>query len=192
MGVTHRSRRSLQPLSRIIGRIEAGENIGRRLRSTDHGFTGLSGCAKLQSRRAQRRSEVMMRIVSSKLFVAPVLFLLSVAALAAEQTKDSLKTVKENVEAEKAVLVDVREKSEWDAGHIDGAIFLPLSELKAGLSEDELAERLPADKVLYTHCVVGKRSLTAAGILEKLGYDVRSLKPGYQELLDAGFPKAEE
>ena len=119
------------------------------------------------------------------------LYLLTWTTFAAEQTKDSLTTVKENVDADKAVLVDVREKSEWDEGHIEGAIFLPLSELK-GLSKDELAERLPGDKVLYTHCVVGKRSLTAAGILEKLGYDARSLKAGYEELLDAGFPKAEE
>jgi rhodanese-related sulfurtransferase len=133
-----------------------------------------------------------MRMMNSVMAVALVLPLVTALTFAAEQTKDSLKTVKEYVDAEKAVLVDVREKSEWDAGHIDGAVFLPLSELKAGLSKAELADRLPADKVLYTHCVVGKRSLAAAGILEDFGYEVRSLKPGYEELLDAGFKKAEE
>jgi rhodanese-related sulfurtransferase len=133
-----------------------------------------------------------MRMVKTVAVTAQVLCLLTAVTLAAEQTKDALKTVKDNVEAEKAVLVDVREKSEWDEGHIEGAVFLPLSELKAGLSKEDLAERLPADKVLYTHCVVGKRSLTAAEILEDFGYDVRSLKPGYKELLDAGFKKAEE
>lgn len=127
-------------------------------------------------------------------WLAPLTVLLSCAAfaLAAENTKDSLSTVKSNVDGDKAVLVDVREQSEWDAGHIDGAVFLPLSELKDGLTKDELAKRLPAEKVLYTHCVVGKRSVTAAEILEDLGYEVRALKPGYKELLNAGFKKAKE
>jgi phage shock protein E len=111
---------------------------------------------------------------------------------AAELTKDSLKTVKENVEAKKAVLVDVREKSEWNEGHIQGAVFLPLSELNAGIDEKQLAKRLPKGKILYTHCVVGKRSVSAAKVLEKYGYELRPLKPGYKELLEAGFKKAKD
>ena len=113
-------------------------------------------------------------------------------ACAAEPTKDSLETVKKNVEDEKAVLVDVRDKSEWDEGHVDGAIFLPLKELSAGVDAEELKKRLPKDKVLYTYCVAGKRSLKAAGILEGLGFEVRSLKPGYDQLIDSGFKKAEK
>ena len=117
--------------------------------------------------------------------------ILAAVAFAAEPTKDTLATVKKSIADEKAVLVDVREQSEWDAGHIDGAVFLPLSELRDGLDADTLAKRLPKDRILYTHCVVGKRSLTAADILLKHGYDVRSLKPGYKELIDAGFKKAD-
>ena len=120
--------------------------------------------------------------------IAALTFVVSV--FAAEHTKDSLKTVKENVEAKKAVLTDVRDKSEWDKGHIEGAVFLPLSELKAGVDPKVLAEKLPKGKIIYTHCVVGKRSLAAGDILEKLSYDVRPLKPGYEELLEAGFKKA--
>ena len=111
---------------------------------------------------------------------------------AAETTKESLAVVKRNVAEKKAVLVDVREKSEWDKGHVEGAIFLPLSELRDDPDSKTLAKRLPEDRILYTHCVVGKRSLTAANILEKFGYEARSLKPGYKELLEAGFKKAKE
>ena len=57
---------------------------------------------------------------------------------AAEPTKDSLTIVKKNIEGEKAVLVDVREKSEWNAGHVAGAIFLPLSELRNGVDATQL------------------------------------------------------
>jgi len=110
---------------------------------------------------------------------------------AAERTKDTLATVKKNVEEKKAVLVDVREQSEWDDGHIADAVFLPITELQKGISKEALAKRLPKDRILYTHCVVGKRSLTAADILAKSGYEVRPLKEGYKDLLKAGFKKAE-
>lgn len=124
--------------------------------------------------------------------VAMTALTLVFSAFAAEHTKDSLKVVKENVEAKKAVLVDVREKSEWDKGHIEGAIFLPLSELQAGVEPKSLAEKLPKGKIVYTHCVIGKRSVTAGNILEKHSYDARPLKAGYEELLQAGFKKAKK
>jgi phage shock protein E len=126
-------------------------------------------------------------------YTIPLLIALAVTvpvvAPAAEHTKDTLPTIKENIEKEKAVLVDVREKKEWDEGHIDGAVFLPLSAIQDGLSKDELA-KLPKDKILYVHCVVGKRALTAGNVLEKHGFTVRPIKPGYKELLSAGLPKA--
>ena len=117
---------------------------------------------------------------------------LSARAIAAEHTKDSLPTVQKNMSEEKAVLVDVREKSEWDNGHIDGAVLLPLSELRGGVDAESLAELIPLDRIVYTHCAVGKRSLTAASLLEKLGYEVRPLKAGYKDLMKAGFKKSDD
>lgn len=111
---------------------------------------------------------------------------------AAEYTKDSLQVVKKSIADEKAVLVDVREMSEWDRGHISGAEFFPLSELSNGVTLKSLQKRLPNDRILYTHCAIGKRSATAAEILRKHGYDVRPLKAGYSDLLKAGFQKAEK
>ena len=116
---------------------------------------------------------------------------LSVAAPAAELTKEPLSKVKQDIVDEKAVLVDVREKKEWDNGHIEGAIFLPLSILQDGVTTDEL-KALPKDKILYVHCVVGKRAVTAGNILERNGYKVQPMKPGYKEMISAGFPKAKE
>ena len=113
-------------------------------------------------------------------------------AESAELSKDSLKTVLEKVTDETAVLVDVREKPEWDAGHVEGAIFLPLSSLKKSADAEALATLLPSDKILYIHCVVGKRAVTAGNTLEALDYEVRPLKPGYKELLKAGFKRAQE
>ena len=112
-------------------------------------------------------------------------------AQSAELTKESVETTRKNIADKKAVLVDVREKSEWDQGHIEGAIFLPLSKLQEKLDPTALAKLLPKDKIIYTHCVAGVRSVKAGNILEKLGYEVRPLKPGYKELVEAGFKNAE-
>ncbi len=110
-----------------------------------------------------------------------------------EFTKDPLTTVSKNVAEEKAVLVDVRSKEEWEAGHIEGAIFLPVDSLrKHSFNEKKIGKTLPdkkEKKILYAYCVVGMRAKAAAAILQQLGYEVRALKPGYDELLKAGFEK---
>lgn len=111
------------------------------------------------------------------------------ALLAAGHTKDSLDIVKKKLADKEAVLVDVREQAEWDAGHLDAAVLLPLSALQ---KEGKAAKTLTKGKIVYTHCKAGIRSVTAAEILEKQGYDVRPLKAGYQELLDAGFAPAKK
>jgi phage shock protein E len=112
------------------------------------------------------------------------------SSLAAEEpmhTKDSLATVKVNVQSGKAVLVDVREQREWDAGHVKGAIHLPQSKLKTDLGLAELVKKLDKNKIIYTHCGGGRRALACGELLKKEGFDVRPLKPGYQPLIEAGF-----
>jgi len=107
-------------------------------------------------------------------------------------TEDSFETVRNNIAAGEAVLADVREKPEWDDGHVAGAIFLPLSELSRqdGAAAALAAERLHKDKIIYIHCHLGVRALTACEILQGLGYQVRPLQPGYEELVAAGFEQA--
>ncbi len=119
-------------------------------------------------------------------FVFIILF--TSITLAVDHTKDSLTTIKKNIESKKAVLVDVREKSEWDDGHIKGAIFLPLSSLRNGITEAE-RKRLPKDKIIYLHCAVGLRAKFAANLLKKYNDKVRPLNEGYEDLISAGFQK---
>jgi phage shock protein E len=108
-----------------------------------------------------------------------------------EFTKDTLETVQKNVAKKKAVLVDVRSKEEWDQGHLEGSIFVPVTSLrKHSLDPKKLAKTLPQKRdkvVLYTFCVVGMRAKQAGLVLEQQGYTVRVLKPGYEELTKAGF-----
>ena len=114
---------------------------------------------------------------------------LALPGTAAEHTEDSLATVRSNVQAGKAILVDVREQREWDAGHLRDATLLPLSRLR-DIDPAALGRALPKGKVIYCHCAIGVRVLPAADILRKQGYDARPLKAGYKDLLKAGFPKA--
>jgi phage shock protein E len=114
----------------------------------------------------------------------------ALSASAQEHTTDSLATVKGALLAQKAVLIDVREQQEWNQGHLRDAKLLPLSNLKKESSAGR--EILPKDKAIYLHCRSGGRCLQAAEILRKEGYDVRALKEGYMDLLQAGFPKAEK
>jgi len=106
----------------------------------------------------------------------------------AEHTKDSLDVVKQAVAQQKAVIVDVREPDEWQEGHLNGAALLPLSVLERGVPPQELAKILPKDRIIYCYCLAGGRCMEAAEMLKPLGYDVRALKPGYPQLVKAGFP----
>jgi rhodanese-related sulfurtransferase len=129
----------------------------------------------------------MLLLFALTIFLAP-----GDARPGAEFTKDSLKTVHKNIAGEKAVLVDVRSQEEWDAGHLEGSIFLPVTSLrKHSFDAKKVAKTLPKKKIAYTFCVVGMRAKQAATILEQHGYAVRALKPGYEELLKAGFKKDE-
>jgi rhodanese-related sulfurtransferase len=105
-------------------------------------------------------------------------------------TSDSLETVKQKLASKEAVLLDVREPSEWNEAHVEGAISLPNSKIQKGLDLESLAKTLPKDKIIYTHCKAGARALAAGEQLRQFGYDARPLKPGIQQLLDSGFPKA--
>jgi len=121
-----------------------------------------------------------------------LLLALTGTAFAAEPTKDTPDDVKKALAAKTAVLLDVREQKEWDAGHLKDAELLPLSRLKAGVGKDELDKKLPKGKVVYLLCKSGGRSLTAADILTKQGYEVRSLAEGFDDLVKAGLPKADD
>jgi phage shock protein E len=130
-------------------------------------------------------------------YCGPWIAWLTIFATAADRTpieftKDSLEVVLENVTKEKAVLVDVRSQEEWNKGHIKGSIFVPITSLRKDGDPKELAKKLPKDKILYTFCVVGMRAKAAAKVLIKHGYTVRALKPGYDDLVKAGFKKADD
>jgi sulfur-carrier protein adenylyltransferase/sulfurtransferase len=80
-------------------------------------------------------------------------------------------------------VIDVREQSEWDAGHVVGATLVPLGEVPQRISE-VVPER---DTPLLVHCAVGGRSSRAAAWLEQMGYtNVVNVKAPISQWKDAG------
>ena len=66
---------------------------------------------------------------------------------------------------EQAFIVDVREKGEYEAGHLKGSVNIPLSELR------ERADEIPKDRPVYLHCRSSQRSYNALMALQGRGYE---------------------
>ena len=81
-----------------------------------------------------------------------------------------------------AVLLDVRERDEWRAGHAPQARHVVLSQL-----EDHLGD-LPTDRPIVTVCRSGRRSAMAANLLTRHGYTATNLTGGMRAWGAAGLP----
>ena len=95
-----------------------------------------------------------------------------------------LSTLKEHFLTGRAVLVDVREREEWEAGHVEDALFLPLSQFGAL----DLRSLLHADKPHYIYCVSGRRAKLAQKLLIPYVSEVVALDEGFADLKAHGFP----
>ena len=112
--------------------------------------------------------------------------------------KELVKTVKQNIQEididivkEKIdhnaafLLIDVREKSEWDAGHLPSAIHLSKGIIERDINE--VANTFDTSIVLY--CGGGSRSALAADNLEKMGYtQVASMRGGFRGWKAVDYP----
>jgi rhodanese-related sulfurtransferase len=81
-----------------------------------------------------------------------------------------------------AVLLDVRERREWKAGHAPGSKNIPLSTLAKRHHE------LRDDRAYVAVCRSGSRSRSATAQLRSAGFDVVNLKGGMNAWRRAGLP----
>jgi rhodanese-related sulfurtransferase len=91
------------------------------------------------------------------------------------------------VAAGTAVLVDVREPSEWASGAAGPAALLSLGDLQGARREWKPYLEQNKDKLIVLYCASGMRSGVAAGILKKEGYRVANLG-GFGRWKSAGLP----
>jgi rhodanese-related sulfurtransferase len=84
-----------------------------------------------------------------------------------------------------ALMIDVRDKDEWDEGHIPDA-----THLSRGTIEFDIEERVPdPNAMIICHCGGGGRSALVAESLQKMGYkNVLSMAGGFKAWKAAGLP----
>jgi len=75
---------------------------------------------------------------------------------------------------EEALLLDVREIGEFEAGHVEGALNIPLTQLRDRVHE------LPKDQKIAVYCQVGQRAYYATRALRLQGFDAHNLTGGFK------------
>jgi molybdopterin/thiamine biosynthesis adenylyltransferase/rhodanese-related sulfurtransferase len=98
----------------------------------------------------------------------------------------SLEELKRRLDAgEQLTVLDVREKEEWRAGYIPGAVSIP-----RGFLEMQAEQKLPDKNArIVAYCAGSNRSALAALTLQELGYaHVEAANPGFVRWKDLGFP----
>ncbi len=93
---------------------------------------------------------------------------------------------RELLERGEALVVDVREPYEREAGRIEGTRHIEIERLAAR------AETLPRDRPIVFHCRLGARSALAARAFRSAGYDAWSMQGGLQLWHDRGLPMSGE
>lgn len=103
-------------------------------------------------------------------------------------TPEEVRTIIKEKSADKYSLLDVRQPSEYEQGHIPGAELIPLAELQSNL------DRFQPDRMTIVYCRSGNRSRSGVGILNGGGLDdVYNMEGGilaYNGLVAAGPPEA--
>jgi rhodanese-related sulfurtransferase len=97
----------------------------------------------------------------------------------------TVEEARKRLETAKARLIDVREESEWEAGHALGA-----QHIGKGVIERDIEQKVPdRNSELILYCGGGFRSALATDNLQKMGYtNVASMSGGWRAWQAAGAP----
>ena len=109
----------------------------------------------------------MKRILA--LILAMLLVLTGCGGTTVEKTYHQItqEAAKDMMDTQEVIVLDVREQDEFDAGHIPGAVLLPVGTI----TKDTAAAVIPElDSVVLVYCRSGNRSKTASEALANLGY----------------------
>lgn len=123
-----------------------------------------------------------------RLFIMIALFI-PAFAFAEIKNEDAAK-VEELIKSGKYIVIDVRTKEEYDAGHIEGAFNFDYYD--ENFKDKIKSQFKDKNKPYIVYCRSGMRSLYSAQILDSLGYtDVTNMKGGFLSWQSSGKPVAE-
>ena len=139
----------------------------------------------------------MMKKTLLILFALFVAFSFATSSQAGMMAKDFVKDAKMNIkeisvdeakkelDAGKAIFLDVRTAKEYKKGHIPKAVFM-----QRGVLEFKVAKKLPDKNAkVIVYCKVGGRGTLATDTLKKMGYtDVVNMAGGWKAWAKAGYP----
>ena len=92
-------------------------------------------------------------------------------------------TVNQIRERSDVLLIDVREQTEYDAGHIPGITLIPMGEIGKRLAD------IPKDKTVIVSCQSGRRSSQVASFLQEQGFtNINDLDGRFSAWQRAGLP----
>ncbi|MEY4190764.1 MAG: hypothetical protein RIR17_1500 [Planctomycetota bacterium] len=117
-----------------------------------------------------------------KFIVTGLCLAITAISFAADYTKDSPEVIKIKIANGQAVLLDVREKNEWDESHISYAKWLPLSKISKGATKQDIEAVVGSGKPVYIHCKSGIRCMKAAEAFEKLGIKAEAINGSFADL----------
>ena len=111
----------------------------------------------------------MVKVVLIMLFLAAVLTGCGAGgtSMANGYQQISQEDAKQMMDHQEVIVLDVREQHEYDAGHIPGAVLLPVGSIKKDTAEAVIPS---LDSAVLVYCRSGNRSRTAAAALANLGY----------------------
>ena len=81
-----------------------------------------------------------------------------------------------------ATIIDVREPMEYDAGHVPGAVLMPMGQLPGSMAE------LDHSAPVYVVCAAGNRSAAMSAFLRGAGFDAYSVAGGTSAWARSGRP----
>lgn len=102
-----------------------------------------------------------------KFFIIILCFVCFLGCEAKHNNSVNYVEAKEKIINESAILIDVRTEEEYNEGHIDGAILLPLDSINQDSVKDVVDDY---SKVIIVYCRSGQRSAQALEKLTELGY----------------------
>lgn len=115
----------------------------------------------------------MKRIINNLIIFSLIVVIFSACQSASGYKNIDAKTAKEKIDNNEVVVLDVRTAEEFQAGHIPGALLMPLQTLENHLSE------LDREQPYLIVCRSGNRSATASNILINDGFqEVYNLEVG--------------
>jgi rhodanese-related sulfurtransferase len=105
-----------------------------------------------------------------------------------EEKQEDYQKVLQELRSDKAQLIDIRERNEWEKNHFKCAMHIPLSDLARGIGVKSLKAIKESNKKIYIHCRSGNRARKAQSVLAQYGCkEIHIIPISMMKMIEEGF-----